>query len=556
MKIIHRNIKKTAAITLIAFLFISADNIRKNEKFINPGFRINSEGDDFSPSITADGNIMVFNSKKPEERSYNIFICRKDKGLWGESFPVFELCSDSNDETPFISADGKTILFSSDRPGGFSPPMTADGNKRITFDIYISRFGDGRWSAPVLLQGNVNTMMNERSPSLSRDGKFLFFSRWPYKNFSKSKIFMAELENGKYINPKELPEFINSGNCEIGFIPSYRDNRYYFSSMRNGGMGGWDIYYTTFTKKGFTQPINAGPSINSVFDDLFFSETISDYVMCSNLFGGLGGYDIYVKTTSAKNIEGVENIKTAYSKETQLIFSAVDSLTGKPVKNMPLTIHLFTEREETNNAARKTEVNTDSSGTFTIYPRKDVKWMLIEPMAEEYSGCSMKIKVLPEQYQETALYLKRNPDKKNITAEKVKEKEDAGTSGKTLPPGITVNDEIAAMGLKKIYFDFNSVKIRTENIPDLYSLVEYMRQNNSVTLLLTGYTDSVGSRKINKRISYKRAMSVKNFITGMDIDADRITVKGAGEIHAGDRYHRRGKNQKFRRVDFKIIGTR
>jgi peptidoglycan-associated lipoprotein len=304
----------TATAIILSVIFISTANDRGSVKFLNPGFRINSEGDDFSPSITEDGNIMIFNSKKPEEKSHNIFICRKDKGIWSDPFPIFELCTDSNEETPFISSDGKIILFASDRPGGFSPPMTSDGNKRITFDIYISYYGDGRWSEPELVKGDVNTSMNERTPSLSRDGKFLFFSRWPYKNPGRSKIFMAELQNGKYINVRELPESINSGNFEIAFIPSYKDSRYYFSSMRIGGHGGWDIYYTTKTSKGFTEPVNAGPIINSVFDDLYYTESSFDYIICKNAFGGIGGYDIYVSPNSIRVQESV-NRKTAYSKK-------------------------------------------------------------------------------------------------------------------------------------------------------------------------------------------------------------------------------------------------
>jgi hypothetical protein len=213
--------------------------------------------------------------------------------------------------------------------------MTSDGNKRITFDIYISYFGDGRWSEPVLLTGDINTTMNERTPSLSPDGKFLFYTRWPYKNPGKSRIFMAELRNGNYVNSKELPETINSGNFEVAFIPSYKSKRYYFSSMRNGGFGGWDIYYTTMTAKGFATPVNAGPTINSVFDDLYLAESSSDYVICKNAFGGLGGYDIYVSSDSARVQESVSTGRTAYSKDTKLKISVADSLTGKSLKNHP-----------------------------------------------------------------------------------------------------------------------------------------------------------------------------------------------------------------------------
>lgn len=536
------------AILLVAVLFISADNDRGNLNFVNPGFRINSEGDDFSPSITADSSIMVFSSKKPEEKSHNIFICRKEKGVWSDPFPIFELCTDSNEETPFISADGKTILFASDRPGGYSPPMTADGNKRITFDIYISHYGDGKWSEPELLKGDVNTNMNERTPSLSRDGKYLFFTRWPYKNPGKSRICMAELQNGKYINSKELPESINSGNFEVAFIPSYRDSRYYFASMRNGGYGGWDIYYTYMKGKEFTPPVNAGPAINTSFDELYFTETPSDYILCSNRFGGLGGYDLYVNAASARVQESVAGGKTSYSKETKLKITVADSLTGRALKDLKLRINLVTDADGEKNATRNTDAKTDSKGVFVIYPKKDVRWLSVEPLSEDYCGTGLKIKVIPEQYQNISLYLNRNVQKKpaDDSKQKTPEKKESAEIKKNLPE-IEKIESRAKEEFASIHFGFGSIKIRTDDVPEIYRVVEYMRQNSSANLLLTGYADPVGTRKVNNRISHARAVAVKKFITGMGINRERITVKGAGEIKSG-----RVKNEKFRRVDFTI----
>ncbi|HOP63760.1 MAG TPA: OmpA family protein [Spirochaetota bacterium] len=545
---LHRNIKIALALAVVMILFIAAE--KETRKFVNPGFRINSEGDDFSPSITSDASIMVFSSKKPVEKSHNIFICKKKNGRWSDPFPVFELCTDSNDETPFISADGKTILFASDRPGGYSPPMTADGKKRITFDIYISHFGDGKWSPPELLRGDVNTKLNERTPSLSRDGRYLFFTRWPYKNAGRSAIYMAEFQNGRYVNPEELPESINSGNFEVAFIPSYKNNRYYFASMRKGGHGGWDIYYTTMTGKKFSEPVNAGPDINSVFDDIYFAETVSDYVICKNVFGGLGGYDLYMSSSSVLMQQNIENRKNAYSKVTKLKVSMADSLTGRLLKNLSLRVDIITDTDNSKPAARSLTLKTGDEGELLLYPRKDVRWFVIEPLDAEYRGAGIKIKVIPEQYQDIALYLKHVPVK-----EKKAPEEKAGTAdedkinkGSATVPFIISEKEGLHPEFRSVYFNFDSVKVHTDDIPVLYTIVEYMRENDSVNLHITGYADPVGSRKINKRISYARAVAVRTFILGMGIRGERITVEGKGEKKSkGKRY------SEMRRVDFKII---
>jgi len=104
---------------------------------------------------------------------------------------------------------------------------------------------------------------------------------------------------------------------------------------------------------------------------------------------------------------------------------------------------------------------------------------------------------------------------------------------------------------ESIYFDFGSKKIKPESIPDIYKIVEYMRENPEATLLIKGYADPPGSKRINKKISYQRALAVKNFIINMGIECDRITAKGVGEI----KNSKKRKNSLYRRVDF-IIKTR
>ena len=99
---------------------------------------------------------------------------------------------------------------------------------------------------------------------------------------------------------------------------------------------------------------------------------------------------------------------------------------------------------------------------------------------------------------------------------------------------------------RSIYFDFGSSSIKTEHVPELYSIVEYMRRNSSARLYITGYADSVGRKKINRRLSSARALRVKKYITGMSIDPGRIITRGAGESGCT------GKNRRFRRVDFHV----
>jgi outer membrane protein OmpA-like peptidoglycan-associated protein len=491
-----------------------------SSSLINLTLRINTNGDDYAPSLTEDGSTAVFNSKMPEERSHNIFICKSKNGLWGDPYPVFEINSESNDETPFISADGKTILFASDRPGGYSPPMTSDGKKRITFDIYISRLVNGRWTVPEILKGTVNTSMNERAPGLSIDGKTLFFTRWPYNNMSKSKIYSAKLDGGEYTDVKELPESINTGNFEIGFRPSYKSGRYYFASRKPGGSGGWDIYYTTATSRGFTKPVNAGDEINTPYDDMYYSESKLNSIISSDRGGGFGLFDLYSSMPAEKssNVKIKKDYKNSVS--SILHITIRDKKSGKLLKKTPFKIILMGEREKESVILRKTEVKSGRTGILTLYPKNDVDSVVIEPASKYYNGCSVKIRISQRQSQKITLYMDRKSSSSNNSCidTEIKPSVENDSAGRTDLPD-----------LKVIYFKFDSSTIPAEYIPPLHSLVEFMRLNPEYRLYLSGYSDPAGSAKINDKLSMKRAKNVADFIKTLDITEDRITVRWFGE---------------------------
>ncbi len=535
LKTKYIKIKLIIAVTAVAVAITTAYS-EKTSSLINLTLRINTEGDDYAPSITEDGSTAVFNSRMPQEKSHNIFMCKNKNGLWGDPYPIFRNSLDYNDETPFISADGKTILFASDRPGGFLPSVTADGKRRITFDIYISRLVEGKWSEPEILKGSVNTNMNERAPGLSIDGKTLFFTRWPYNSPGKSKIYSAKLDGGGFNNVKELPESINSGNYEIGFRQSYKSGKYYFASRKPGGFGGWDIYYTTLSGKSFTKPVNAGEGINSSYDDMYYSESKINSIICSDRAGGLGKFDLYSSIPAVKGF--VSSAKKSQNERPPSILNikTIDKRTGKLMKNISFKIVVMAEREKESIFLRKTEVKSSNKGTFTLTPKDDVDSVVIEPSSKSYSGCSIKINVTPGQVQNITLYLgakKLKSKKKTVSCSEAEVKSSVE---------IKDSDKSAFPALKIIYFKFDSANIATDYIPQIHSLVEFMRLNPEYQLTISGYSDPAGSVKSNDRLSMKRANNVSDLIRSLDIPIERITVQWFGETKAvsgkkGPRYY-------------------
>jgi outer membrane protein OmpA-like peptidoglycan-associated protein len=235
--------------------------------------------------------MMVFNSKLTPESNYDIFVSYNENGIWSKPQPFTVLNSTGNDETPYITPDGRIIVFSSDRVGSLRPSRTADGVERITYDVYISYFINENWTPPVPVPGNVNTIHNERTPSITRDGRTIYFSRWRFGAIRESKIMKAENIGGRFINVSELPPPINTGNLDMAFTPTFFGG-FFFVSQREEGLGGWDIYYAS-SDTANADVFNMGRGINSNANDLFLTMSRRNVYLSSDRVGSIGGYSIF-----------------------------------------------------------------------------------------------------------------------------------------------------------------------------------------------------------------------------------------------------------------------
>ena len=448
--------KATAATMTLLILTVTYLTYGQSAVFNNPGLLINTSGDDYSPSCTSDGRTIVFSSRNEEETTHKIYTCTNSGGVWSEPYPLLELSSESNDETPFISGDGQILLFSSDRPGGLSPSATADNNKRITYDIYISRMVNGKWSLPELVAGDVNTNMNERSPSLSADGRTIFFARFPYRNISKAVLYMASWNDGKFTDVRALPESVNSGNYELSFVPSYiKEGVYYFASRRGGGYGGWDIYYTTMSDTGFSEPVNAGDGVNSRFDELYYTETEALRMFCSNRTGGFGGYDLYVSGTVKYEggtqwggTEGLSGLK----------FTVKDKSGGGAIPGAEVSVYRQLSSDDGNQTGRWEVLTCDSRGELVIKTSPEEHWVMVRLSGKDYKGKTIRIKIAPGKMQDIELIAERQAESGTDKIGEIK-KEYHGTDSKTDSKKETRPAETTCMDLpelKPVYFGFNS----------------------------------------------------------------------------------------------------
>lgn len=200
-------------------------SVRKYNDIINlPG--IHEAVATFSP----DGKTVVFargnEGTKKGRLDVDLFASRFRSGAWSEPRAPRLNKTDAWDSTPFLSPDGKTLYFASDRKGG-------QGGT----DIYKSVLdASGNFSAPENLGEPVNTPGNESFPAVGPNGTLYFASDG---HVGVGKLDLYQLENNKVIN---LGPEINSTADDFG-IYLIDENSGYFSSERAGGKGGDDIYY-------------------------------------------------------------------------------------------------------------------------------------------------------------------------------------------------------------------------------------------------------------------------------------------------------------------------
>lgn len=208
--------------------------VGKVEKFSSDIFE--SDRNEGSPAFTPDGNIMVFargNSGKRKDVSADVdlYMSRFVSGSgWGKPERLVFSDSTSWDGSPAFSRDGRTLYFSSNRPGG-------NGG----LDIYrVNMDASGRFGNPVNMGKAINTAGDEVFPFVSEDGK-LYFASDGHPGLGKLDLFVAVRKGGK-ITVENLGLPYNSPMDDFGYLIDDFGNEF-FTSNRGGGEGDDDIYY-------------------------------------------------------------------------------------------------------------------------------------------------------------------------------------------------------------------------------------------------------------------------------------------------------------------------
>jgi outer membrane protein OmpA-like peptidoglycan-associated protein/tetratricopeptide (TPR) repeat protein len=354
-------------------------------------------------------------------------------------------------------------------------------SNNITSLIGIYKISKGEKNVVAL---NINSVeYSVKNPSISSDGKTLYFSSDMPGGFGNFDIYRGDIdENGNINNVENLGQKVNTEGQEM--FPFIGDkNNLYFSSDSQLGLGGLDVFFTKEVDGKWASVRNVGIPVNSNADDFAFSmnEATGEGFVSSNRSGGKGSDDIY----SIKRLIPICDVL--------LTANVMDAKTKLGIDSATTSI----SDKEGNIASTKTSSNKGVSEFMLVC---DEAGKLIVSK-EGYNSKIVDLKMSSEEF--TSINVMLDPIEKIIVAEKIE--------------------------LNAIYFDFDKSNIKAEAAFELDKLVQIMNKYPEMTVSIESHTDSKGPSSYNQRLSERRAKTTSQYVISKGIDSSRLSSAGKGE---------------------------
>lgn len=480
----------------------------------NLGAAVNSRDDEYLPSLTADGQTLVFTRRFPRKATTtantkeeeDLYVSTLNNGQWSRAERMPEpVNSTDNEGAQCISQDGRIMFYTACNRN--------DGGGRC--DLYMCVNKSGRWSKPRNLGSAVNSGAWEGQPTFSIDGRTLYFVSNRKGGHGGMDIWMTTFDGGQWTAPKNLGPEINTEFDEMSPFIHFDDHTLYFSSNRPEGMGGMDLFVAKRDDNGrWTQPTNLGYPINTEGDDnnLIVSADGRTAIFASQRDGGQGKMDLY---SFELPVESRPTVAICFKGR---VSNAKD---GQPVASDIRIIDL---------ANGTTVANTSSDGKNGLY-------IVSLPAGKDYA------------FHVTAngfLFHSQNVEKND---ENGNEQWQPVTVDIALHP-IESGERIA---LRNVFFETGRWEILPESEYELAKVVDLLTKNPTLKIELGGHTDNVGRPEANQRLSEQRAKAVYDYLINKGIPSNRLSYKGYGEtqpVATNDTDEGRREN---RRTEIKVL---
>jgi len=561
---------------------------------------VNSDKADFSPVFYREGVVFVSSREagakdKMHTWTGNAFLTLyyakgKESNLRSPELFIREFQSKFNDGPVCFNKEGNEMYLTRNHE-----TVSNKADKIVKLKIVKSKLVEGKWDDPSEFPFNSREY-NTAHACLSADGKRLYFASDMPGTLGGMDIFYADKNESGWDAPVNLGNKVNTkGNELFPFITD--DNILYFASNGLVGMGGLDIYESTYKDGKRSDPRNMGYPVNTHKDDfgLVLNKEGEKGYLASNRNGGKGDDDIYAveilksivvagKVTDKKTgnpIEGADVIlKDKSGKEIARTLAKADGTyefplefdkeytvlatkTGYSKEEKPVsTINVRTSKITVDFQLEKLSFAVEGivSDRETTVPLQGAKVVLLNRDGKELANATtaadgyyyFKLEAESEYRVKAS---KEGYFSKSEMVSTVGKK--AGVIKKDLPlEKLILNKPIR---LDNIYYDLAKWNIRPDAAKELDKLVQILKDNPTIVIELGSHTDCRASDAYNWDLSDKRAKSAAKYIVEVGgIEKSRITGKGYGETMLINRCTNNVKcseaeHQENRRTEFKVL---
>ncbi len=477
---------------------------------VNLGPSINTPDHEYLPTLTADGQKLIYTAIRGRQEDF--YISQKIDGAWQPATPITAINSEYNEGAQSISADGKFLVFTiCNKPRGLG-----------RCDLYYSEYINGEWT-PVQNMGEpVNSAAYESLPSISADGKSLFFTCDRKGGIGGLDLWVSHRgPDGKWGTPQNLGKPINTSRDEQAPFIHPDGQSLYFMSKGHPGMGEYDLFVSRKQADGsWGEPRNLGYPINTKGNEGAFTVSLDGTTAyyASDMEGGFGKTDIYS-------------------------FNLYEAARPQPVTYVKAIVSDAIDRQKL--AARVEFIDLETGNLFvSAATDADGEFLITLPTGKDYA-----LNVSKENY----LFYSENFALKNKAT--VDEPYELKIALTPVPQSISADDAEMAKPviLKNVFFETGSAALKNESLTELKRLQKLLEDNPSIKIQINGHTDNVGSEEDNLQLSENRAKAVYDFLVQRNIKADRLKHKGFGEtmpIASNESEEGRKEN---RRTEFILI---